>query len=177
LIRRVLVYSCLAEVIQWNVTEELLRGLEATTIVSNECRALALFVTAAWWLELRRLWCDEINPCSPSCAPESGDMIKHKLLFVALMAASIALPALVQAQGIQIQIGERDRPYYTHGPRYWEGNSEMVWVGGHTWHHHWIRGHYVRRSHHRHDFEQRHDERRDFRDGDRYEEQRGDYRR
>ena len=37
-----------------NVTEELLRGLEAVAIVTNEGRALALFVAAAWWLEHRK---------------------------------------------------------------------------------------------------------------------------
>lgn len=74
-------------------------------------------------------------------------MIKHKLLLIAVLGASILVPAAIQAQGISIEIG--DRPYYSHGARYWAGNYEMVWVPGHRSHRGWVHGHYVR-SHRRH---------------------------
>ncbi len=90
-------------------------------------------------------------------------MIKNKLLLVAIVVASILLPAAVRAQGIQIEIG--DRPFYNHGPRYWAGDSEMIWVPGHmsTYGHHWIHGHYIRDNHRRHD-DRQDDRRNDFRD-------------
>ena len=91
--------------------------------------------------------------------------MKNKLLLVAIVVASILLPAAVRAQGFQIEIG--DRGFYNHGPRYWAGDFEMIWVPGHmsNYGHHWIHGHYVRGQHRRHDWERRHDERRnDFRD-------------
>jgi hypothetical protein len=96
-------------------------------------------------------------------------MIKNKLLLVAIIATSILLPATVRAQGIEIQIG--DRPFYSHGPRYWAGDSEMIWVPGHmsTYGHHWIHGHYIRSEHRRHDLDRRHDDRQD--------DHRDDYRR
>lgn len=64
------------------------------------------------------------------------------------MATSILVPAAVQAQGISIEIG--DRPYYRHGPRYWAGNYQMIWVPGHRTHRGWVHGHYIRgqRRHH-----------------------------
>ena len=95
-------------------------------------------------------------------------MIKNKLLLVAIVVASILLPAAVRAQGIQIEIG--DRPFYHHGPRYWAGDYEMIWVPGHmsTYGHQWIHGHYVRGEHRRHDFDRRQDDRRsDYRDDSR----------
>ncbi|MEP6699021.1 MAG: hypothetical protein ABJB09_04755 [Verrucomicrobiota bacterium] len=98
-------------------------------------------------------------------------MINNKFLLVALIAGSIALPAMVRGQGIRVEIGNRDRAFYTHGPRYWEGESEMIWVPGHTWHHRWIHGHYLRGEHRRHGFGRHHDQR-EYRDGDRYEERR-----
>src|ERR1700682_2431591 len=100
-------------------------------------------------------------------------MIKNKLLLVAIVVASILLPAAVRAQGIQIEIG--DRPFFNHGPRYWAGDSEMIWVPGHMslYGHHWIHGHYVRGHHTRHDFDRRRDDRQD----DRRNDYRDDYRR
>jgi hypothetical protein len=99
-------------------------------------------------------------------------MIKNKLLLVALAAASIILPAGVQAQGLSISIG--DRGYYNHGARYWDGDYEMVWQAGH-WgpRHHWIHGHYVRGEHRRHGgwdrrHDDHHDDRGDHHDGDRH---------
>ena len=75
-------------------------------------------------------------------------MIKTKLLLIAMVATSILVPAAVRAQGISIELG--DRPYYHHGPRYWAGEHEMIWVPGHRYHGGWVHGHYVRSSQHRH---------------------------
>ena len=79
-------------------------------------------------------------------------MIKNKLLLLAIIAASILLPAAVRADRIQIHIN--DRPFYNHGPRYWAGEYEMIWVPGHMsrFGHHWIHGHYIRGEHRRHNW-------------------------
>jgi hypothetical protein len=93
-------------------------------------------------------------------------MIKNKLLLVAIIAASILTPAAVRAQGISIQIG--DRPFYNHGPRYWDSGYEMIWVPGHMSRsgHHWIHGQYVRGQHRQNDWNGRYDYRQnDERDG------------
>jgi hypothetical protein len=91
-------------------------------------------------------------------------MIKNKLLLVATLAASILLPAAVRAQSFSIEIG--DRPYYSHGSRYWDGDWEMAWAPGH-WSehgHHWIHGQYVRGQHrHHNDHNDRHDHHDDHR--------------
>ncbi len=73
----------------------------------------------------------------------SSRMIKNKLLLVAIIAASILTPAAVRAEGISIQVG--DRPFYSHGARYWDGDYEMIWVPGQyvALRHHWIHGQYV----------------------------------
>jgi hypothetical protein len=95
----------------------------------------------------------------------SSGMIKNKLLLVAIIAASVLLPAAVRAVGIEIQVG--DRPYYSHGPRYWNGDYAMIWVPGHMsrFGHHWIHGHYVRGERRQHDWNRRHDYRNsDYRD-------------
>lgn len=102
-------------------------------------------------------------------------MIKTKLLLIAMVATSILVPAAVRAQGISIEIG--DRPYYSHGARYWAGDYEMIWVPGHRTYRGWVHGHYVRATH-RHHFNTRLDNRRfddrrlddrreDFRDSER----------
>jgi hypothetical protein len=98
-------------------------------------------------------------------------MIKTKLLLVAIMATSVLVPAAVQAQSFSIEIG--DRPYYRHGPRYWAGDYEMIWVPGHRSHRGWVHGHYVRGQsrHHRRHHDVRFDDRRD-----RTETRREDYR-
>ncbi len=90
-------------------------------------------------------------------------MIKHKLLLVALLGASILIPiGAVQAQSISIEIG--DRPYYRHGPRYWAGDYEMIWVPGHRSGRRWVHGHYIRGENRRHHRWNRRDDRRDHRD-------------
>ena len=107
-------------------------------------------------------------------------MIKHKLLLLAIVATSILIPAaVVEAQGISISVG--DRPYYTHGPRYWAGDYEMVWVPGYRSRvtRRWVRGHYVRsENRRRHRSNRRYDERRyeDRRDDRRHEDRRDDIR-
>lgn len=75
--------------------------------------------------------------------------MKKLLLLVAIGVTSFTFGTTVKAAGISIEIG--DRPYYSHGPRYWDNEWEMIWVPGH-WSdhgHHWIHGHY-RRGEHRH---------------------------
>jgi len=101
-------------------------------------------------------------------------MIKHKLMLVAIVAASILIPAAVsEAQGISISIG--DRPYYSHGPRYWVGDYEMIWVPGHRSRvsRRWIHGHYIRSANRRHRSHRRHDDRRY---DDRRDDRRSDFR-
>ena len=69
-----------------------------------------------------------------------------KILIIALAAASaLVVVPTTKAQHISVEIG--DRGYYTHGPSYWHNGAQLYWVPGH-WghHHHWIHGHYVRRS-------------------------------
>ena len=89
-------------------------------------------------------------------------MITKKLLLVALAATSIIFPTALPAQEFRIELG--DRPYYRHGPRYWEGDYEMVWVPGHwSEHHHWIHGHYNRGHHRRYYNDRRNDYRDDYR--------------
>lgn len=77
-------------------------------------------------------------------------MTKKLLMLVAIGAASLTFGATVQAQGLRIELG--DRPYYSHGPRYWAGDYEMIWVPGHwsPYRHHWIHGHYIRSEQRRH---------------------------
>ena len=82
-------------------------------------------------------------------------MNKTTMLIAAVAAASLTFGGAVQAQGIRIEIG--DRPYYSHGPRYWEGNYQMIWVPGHRSRSgQWIHGHY-RRCEHRHSYYRNHD--------------------
>ena len=82
-------------------------------------------------------------------------MIKKLLLLVAIGVTSLTFGTTVKAAGISIEIG--DRPYYSHGPRYWDNEWEMIWVPGH-WSdhgHHWIHGHYRRGEHRRHNHDDR----------------------
>jgi hypothetical protein len=99
-------------------------------------------------------------------------MIMKKLLLVGTLAASILLPATVPAQSFSIEIG--DRPYYRHGPRYWAGDYEMVWIPGHRAGRYWVHGHYIRTARHHHwdrhhdRYDDRRDDSRDYRRDDRY---------
>lgn len=75
-------------------------------------------------------------------------------MLVALVVAGLNFGAARTATaGISIELG--DRPYYSHGPRYWEGEYEMIWIPGH-WSdgHHWVHGHYRRGEHRHHHNEQ-----------------------
>jgi len=62
-------------------------------------------------------------------------------------AGAFTPPTTTKAAGVFIEIG--DRPYYSHGPWYWEGGYRRYWVPGHwAWRHHhrfWVHGYYVRR--------------------------------
>lgn len=104
-------------------------------------------------------------------------MIINKLLLVATLATGFLLPATLPAQSLSIEIG--DRPFYRHGPRYYSGNYEMIWVPGHRSGRYWVHGRYVRGKHRRHS-DRRHDyrdDRRDYRDNRRdYRDDRRDYR-
>ncbi|HEV2841263.1 MAG TPA: hypothetical protein VGW39_08070 [Chthoniobacterales bacterium] len=105
-------------------------------------------------------------------------MIKNKLLFAALLGASVLLPvAAIPAQSISISIG--DRPYYRHGPHYWAGDYQMIWVPGHRSGRHWVHGRYVRGENRRYRSYRRHDDRRYDRSDDRrdYRDERRDDRR
>ncbi len=75
--------------------------------------------------------------------------LKGKLLLVAITVASIILPSAVRADEVKIEVG--DKPYYTHGARYWDHDYEMVWAPGH-WdeHHHWVHGAYNKGEHRHH---------------------------
>ena len=79
--------------------------------------------------------------------------MKYKLviLLAALLCAGALAPMTSQASSLTISIG--DRPYYNHGPWYWNNGVRWYWSPGYwTWRHHhrvWINGHYAPR-HHRH---------------------------
>ncbi len=100
-------------------------------------------------------------------------MTTPKILLLALLAASLMIPAAAKAQGFSISIG--DRGYYNHGSRYWDGDNEMIWVGGHRSHGHWIHGHYVRGAHRHHGWHGGHHERHDDRGGDHDRNDHGDH--
>src|SRR3954466_4400656 len=94
-------------------------------------------------------------------------MTTKLLLLAAIGATSLTFGSAVQAEGIRIELG--DRPYYSHGPRYWAGDYEMIWVPGHRYHGVWTHGHYVRGHHRHHDYnsrydDHRYDDRQDYRD-------------
>ena len=71
--------------------------------------------------------------------------MKLKILLGLLVVGAALVPAAANAQ-LSIEIG--DRPYYNHGPRYYNGGRQYVWVPGHWARHHrvWIHGHYVVRG-------------------------------
>jgi hypothetical protein len=72
---------------------------------------------------------------------------KIALLLAALSCAGAMLPKSAEALRIDIAIG--DRPYYVHGPWYWNHGVRWYWIPGHWgWRHHhqvWIPGHYAPR--------------------------------
>jgi hypothetical protein len=75
--------------------------------------------------------------------------MKYKLavLLAALVCAGATIPSTAEALRIDIAIG--DRPYYLHGPWYWNNGVRWYWIPGHhSWRHHhlvWIPGHYAPR--------------------------------
>ncbi|MEP6822884.1 MAG: hypothetical protein ABI946_11090 [Chthoniobacterales bacterium] len=81
-------------------------------------------------------------------------IIKNKLLLTGLLALTMALPTAAQAIGFSIELG--DRPYYSHGARYYRGDYEYIWVPGHRRGRRWIHGHYRRGERRRHFDRNRH---------------------
>ena len=70
-------------------------------------------------------------------------MKKLAMLFIALLCLS-GIASRANALSLNIDIG--DRPYYTHGPGYWNNGVYWVWVPGHRGPHgRWWPGHYARR--------------------------------
>ncbi|MDQ2868553.1 MAG: hypothetical protein M3R59_09130 [Verrucomicrobiota bacterium] len=79
-------------------------------------------------------------------------MINRKLLLSVILALGFVGSSVAKADRLEIEVG--DRPYYTHGARYADGEYDMMWVPGHwsDYGHHWIHGHYRRlHRHHHHD--------------------------
>jgi hypothetical protein len=69
-------------------------------------------------------------------------MKKFAILFTAALALSGLFGPSARAFGVDIEVG--DRPYYTHGARYWSNGAWLCWHPGH-WgprRRHWIPGHY-----------------------------------
>lgn len=69
-----------------------------------------------------------------------------RVLLVLLSVVSVFgvfVPATSKAR-VVIEVG--DRPYYSHGPFYFEHGHRLYWVPGH-WNrrHVWVHGHYGRR--------------------------------
>ena len=65
------------------------------------------------------------------------------LLAVLFCVSGISVPSV---NALDISIGVSDRPYYVHGPGYWNGPVYNVWTPGYwEWHHHhkvWHHGYY-----------------------------------
>jgi hypothetical protein len=77
-------------------------------------------------------------------------MTKNNILLVATVAASISVAAIANAGTPPPEkLDPRDKPYYTHGPRYWNGDTEMVWQPGTRgmWGNGWVHGIYVQGQH------------------------------
>ena len=77
---------------------------------------------------------------------------KLALLLAVLLCGTAMVPTTSQAIGVSVYVG--DRPYYNHGPWYWNGGVRWYWSPGYwAWRHHhrvWIPGHYAPRHHYRH---------------------------
>jgi len=76
--------------------------------------------------------------------------MKYKLavlLGAILCAGGVMVPKTAEALRIDIAIG--DRPYYLHGPWYYNNGVRWYWIPGHwAWRHHhqvWVPGHYAPR--------------------------------
>jgi hypothetical protein len=68
-----------------------------------------------------------------------------------LGAVLLCTSAIVSSAKAAVVVSVGDRPYYVHGPAYYVGPTQYVWVPGHyAWRHHhhhrvWVHGYYVRR--------------------------------
>lgn len=76
-------------------------------------------------------------------------MTKNNILLVATVAASILVSAIAGAATTAPALDPRDKPYYTHGASYWNGDTQMIWRPGSMsiWGHRWIHGIYVEGQH------------------------------
>ena len=82
--------------------------------------------------------------------------MKSKFILIAAVAASLFMPSAVEAIDLRIDLG--DRGYYNHGPRYFRGDYEYIWVPGRRDGRHWRHGYY-RRGERRHRFHRGYDHR------------------
>jgi hypothetical protein len=84
------------------------------------------------------------SPSSKFTVSKINIMKKTALLIAALAFMSGMLAPVANAISLDINVG--DRPYYGHGPGYWNGGVYYVWAPGHwEWRHHhryWVHGHY-----------------------------------
>jgi len=82
---------------------------------------------------------------------QSKSIMNKKLMILFAVLFSLGGISMPPANAIDISIGVGDRPYYVHGPGYWNGPVYYVWVPGYwEWHHHhkrWHHGYY--RVHHK----------------------------
>jgi len=80
--------------------------------------------------------------------------MKNKLILWLVLLLGLCAAAVPATQAISLNIEIGDRPYYSHGPGYWNHGVYYVWVPGHwrvRYHHRvWIHGHYIVREHHHH---------------------------
>jgi hypothetical protein len=70
-------------------------------------------------------------------------IMNKKLMIVFAVLFSLGGISAPPANAIDISIGVGDRPYYVHGPGYWNGPAYYVWVPGY-----WERHHHHKRWHH-----------------------------
>ena len=68
-------------------------------------------------------------------------MKKLVLVLGAILSMSSFVASTANAIILDVEVG--DRPYFTHGHRYWAQGRNWCWVPGHWNRHHvWIHGHY-----------------------------------
>jgi hypothetical protein len=73
-------------------------------------------------------------------------MRKKLLLFLAVLFCVSGMSVPVVNAQVNVSIGVSDRPYYVHGPGYWNGRAYYAWAPGYWgWRHHhryWHHGYY-----------------------------------
>jgi hypothetical protein len=77
--------------------------------------------------------------------------MKKKLVLLIAVLFCLSGMSVPVVDAVEVSIGVGDRPYYVHGPGYWNGPVYYVWAPGYWgWHHHhkvWHHGYY--RVHHK----------------------------